>query len=106
MVNVLGTVLPELLILYLFFFYFSGQLGDQVLKIEAVAHHAYPVTNRPWFFWPHFANTNLKPRPTTVPHRQARMPLPFTTGQATVTPPYTPTEPSDMVPMVTMVQPG
>ena len=50
-VNVLGMVLPELLILYLFFFYFFLVIGGPVLKIEAVAHRAYPCITNPDFFW-------------------------------------------------------
>ena len=57
----LGTVVPESLILYLFFFYFFWAIGDQVLKMEAVVHHASLITKRTPFFWPH-------PR-TTVIHR-------------------------------------
>ena len=50
--NVLGMVLPESLILYLFFFYFSWIEGwAPVLKMEAVDHRAYPWITNPDFFW-------------------------------------------------------
>lgn len=65
-VNVLDTVVPEGVIFYLFFFYFSWAIAGPVLKMEAVDHHAYPVTNRPRFFWP-------PQPPTTVPHRAATL---------------------------------
>jgi hypothetical protein len=50
-VNVLGMVVPELLILYLFFFYFFLVIGGPVLKMVAVAHHAYSCITNPDFFW-------------------------------------------------------
>ena len=49
--NVLGTVVPEVLIFYLFFFYFFWMVVGPVLKMEAVDHHAYSHITNPDFFW-------------------------------------------------------
>lgn len=62
-VNVLDTVVPELLILYLFFWKRSGCLCEiffeffwaiagPVLKMVAVDHHAYSNFSKRQFFWP------------------------------------------------------
>jgi len=52
-VNVLGIVVPDAVILYLFFFIFSWVEGGPVLKMVAVAHHASPLYQHLAFFWPH-----------------------------------------------------
>ena len=54
MVKLLGTVVPEVLILYLFFFYFFWMVAGPVLKMEAVDHRAYPYYQNSDFFWPPF----------------------------------------------------
>jgi putative effector of murein hydrolase LrgA (UPF0299 family) len=51
-VNVLGMVVPEGVIFYLFFFLFFWAVGAQVSKMEAVDHHAYSCITNLAFFWP------------------------------------------------------
>jgi len=45
-------VVPEGVIFYLFFFYFSWAIAGPVLEMVAVDHHAYPRYQHPAFFWP------------------------------------------------------
>ncbi len=61
-VNVLGMVVPDAVILYLFFFIFSWFGGRPVLKMVAVAHHAYSHITNPDFFWaPSPTQTQIPP---------------------------------------------
>ena len=65
--NVLGMLVPEVLIFYLFFFYFFWMVAGPVCKMEAVDHHAYPYYQSHPFFWPTLYNHQPPPYPTVQP---------------------------------------
>lgn len=89
-VNVLDTVVPEGVIFYLFFFYFSWAIAGPVLEMEAVDHHACQRYQHLAFFWP--------PQPPTTPHHRAppcghskpTMGQPYYHGTHTVISPHQP----------------
>lgn len=65
--NVLGMVVPEVLIFYLFFFYFFWMVVGPVCKMEAVDHHASRYYQLPQFFWPTLSSPLFPTNPIVQP---------------------------------------
>ena len=63
--NVLGMLVPEVLIFYLFFFIFSGWLWDRFAKWRPWIIALAAITNYPSFFGPLYL-AHSSPPPTTV----------------------------------------